>query len=100
MAEDLVKFLIGPSRSPDGLAAHRADDTARGGTAIPERAPLLPIDRSPEARAARAAVAREAVARMRAIRNEPGEDDGEFLRELDEANAGRFELGKYWQPPR
>lgn len=54
------------------------------------------IDRSPEARQARAALVREAIARMEAIVNDPDEDDREFLRELDEANPGRFDLKKYY----
>ena len=54
------------------------------------------IDRSPEARQRRAEAARAAVARMKAIHNDPDEDDGEFLRELDEANPGRFDLERFY----
>lgn len=54
------------------------------------------IDRSPEAREARAKLVREAIARMRAIPDDPEEDDRAFLRELDEANPGRFDLKKYY----
>ena len=54
------------------------------------------IIRTREARRTRAESARAAVARMPAIRNGPDEDDGEFLRELDEADPGRFALKRFY----
>ena len=55
-----------------------------------------PIRISREERQRRGLLAREVIAAMKAIENGPEEDDGEFLRALDESNPGRFDLKRYY----
>ena len=83
-----------PTTAPSARHFLIRDVAAVASGRAPDRPSL--IDRSPEARQARAEAARAALARMKEIHNGPEEDDGEFLRELDRANPGRFDLARYY----
>lgn len=78
------------SAPPSSPFDHRDDTTGRS----PQR-PRLVIDYSPETRRARNEAMRRAIAAMRAIGDDPDEDNDDFLRELDEANPGRFDLKRH-----
>lgn len=83
-----------PTATPPALRILIRDVAAVAAGRPQDRASL--IDRSPEACRARAEAARAALDRMKEIRNGPDEDDGDFLRELDRANPGRFDLARYF----